>query len=212
MNINDVTPEMLAEYDAHMARQFNVMIVNKSDVPLMEAIGTGFEIARTLGAKLPTAKEWMENYWTMFGPLLVRPKKLPTDPLTRVRIMAHECQHGEQFHSGDKELAQIDKHVAFAWLYLTSQEARWRLELWAIRAEMEVHYALTGGFPSMADVSRMVEGGYALDAAYRPTHESAIASFGAQLQNDGLILTPAGRAAIQWCANNNIDIVGRVRT
>lgn len=155
------TEESYKEYEAFICKKFDVDVIDRNDVPKIQELSKFIDVIRIFAPNMPKGDEWIESWSFAFANRLFIAKT--DDPIARASILAHEAQHGLQWHRKTPQ-ADIPPHFYFMWLYVTEQEARVRLEVEAYRAGHEVHHMLSGTLHDARSVGSVLEGGYLLSA------------------------------------------------
>lgn len=159
----EITDGDVRHFHSEMGRRFHGSVIDKDNAIEMKIVANVLDTIRLVtGRPLPSAQEFMQNYATT---LLNRIYIPPTwDAATRLSVGVHEFTHVDQLWHGEFEGDEgIGGSFGFAYLYLTEDEARIRLEQRALRAQWEVNYiALGQPLPSPKDMTEILEGGYAL--------------------------------------------------
>lgn len=191
-----------------LATQVRGWIVRKNDVPFIAIVRAAFDVARTLGANVPSGADF-DRMSHAIGPFLVIADESESDPAALVETITHEAEHVGQFWRG--EFADktphgdraLDGGVAFAWLYLVEPLARIRFEARAYRAGFEVRHALGSPLPSAEQCVDALFRFYALPAEHR---EFALTMFESMLVSvaKGVVTTDAGKAMIQHLRNHGV--------
>lgn len=164
--------------------------VSKDNVPTELAARVVFDGARFVGVEgLPTAEQFLNDYFQGIGPLFLVPKgwRSRMAPRAQVRIVAHEGTHGGQFFGDPKMVIWYPQHT----------EARGVYEVEAFGSGDELDFALDGTVPERLDeLDHPVREGYALTPADRELvgglREQRITSI-----VNGVIATRTGRLAIR---------------
>lgn len=199
-----ITRETATRFAREMERRFNARIVSKNDAVEMRIIAAALDVARTLGASVPTAGDFLERTATTIGPLIYVPDSFWDDPAFLVEIITHECQHVWQFWhgTGDGHANAADRDLpggfGFAWLYLVEPEARVRIEAEAYAAGMEARTIGLGEPlpPSLDALAMPLEGGYALGREHIVLGRALLESAATTISH-GAAMTEAGQRAIE---------------
>lgn len=160
--------------------------VSKDSLPIDLAARVIFDGARFVGvAGLPTARQFMEDYFQGIGPVFLTPKgwRSRLTPRAQIRIVAHECTHGGQLYADPKMLVWYVQHT----------EARGVYEEEAFGSGFEVDYLVEAAIPSrLEDLDHAERQGYALTAGdlelVRGLGEQRVTSIA-----NGVIATRTGR-------------------
>ena len=182
----------------HLCLRFRALIRSKESAVEMEAIAKAFNVARLLGAGVPSEAAFMDTYWTTLGPIIYRPRNaVPTHD--NPRPVFHEIGHVVGFWRDP---------YAFVTRYAT-QRGRAELEAEAGRSAMEAWYLLTGELPASREALDITRHGYALDSnpgahddhadLTRDLLEQALVSVRA-----GVVSTDVGIEVRDWLARNGI--------
>lgn len=155
------TEQNYAAYEKFICGTFNVNVVKRDDIPRIKDIAQIIDTIRIFAPNMPKGDEWIKSWSFAFANQLLIAET--ADPAARAAVLAHEAQHGVQWHHRTPQ-ADVPQHFHFWWLYLIEQEARVRLEVEAYRAGYEVERMLTGTVRSSDEVHKILEGGYALSA------------------------------------------------
>lgn len=186
------TEQDYANYERFIRDTFKLYVVDRNDVPELDKIAFVIDAIRMFRPNMPSGKEWLANWSFAFADRLFIAEK--SDPIVRASILAHEAQHGVQWHRTTPQ-ADVPHHLHMWWLYVVEPEARIRLEVEALRAGNEVYSALTGTVDPATDAKKILEGGYVItpelgdfsEQLYRPA-ELAI--------SQGLYSTEIGIATV----------------
>lgn len=202
-----------------LALQVRGWIVRKNDIPFIAIVRSVFDVARTLGANVPSGADF-DRMSHAIGPFIAIAHEAAsgaaeTDEAEEqaaaelVETIAHEAEHVGQFWRGefrDKKPhgdRALDGGVAFAWLYLVEPIARIRFEARAYRAGFEVRHALGVPLPSPEQCVDALFHFYALPDEHR---EFALTMFTSMLVSvgKGVVTTDAGKAMIQHLRNHGV--------
>lgn len=153
------TEEHYAAYEKFICQKFDLHVVDRNDVPKIRELARIIDVIRLFAPNMPKGDEWIEQWSFAFANMLLLAKI--EDPIARAETLAHEAQHGVQWHRRTQQ-ADVPPHFSFWWLYLVEQEARVRLEVEAFRAGFEIEAMLTGKVREAPEVGRILEGGYLL--------------------------------------------------
>lgn len=202
-----------------LALQVRGWIVRKNDVPFIAIVRSAFDVARTLGANLPSGADF-DRMSHAIGPFLVIADDPPDGAnesdsdeeqaaAALVETVAHEAEHVGQFWRGEfRDKAPhgdraLEGGVAFAWLYLVEPLARIRFEARAYRAGFEVRHALGVPLPTAEQCVDALFRFYALPDAHR---EFALTMFESMIVSvaRGVVTTDAGKGMIQHLRNHGV--------
>lgn len=197
-----------------LATQVRGWIVRKNDVPFIAIVRAAFDVARTLGANVPSGADF-DRMSHAIGPFLVIADDPPegvdeaTAAAELVETITHEAEHVGHFWRGEfrdktpHEDRALEGGVAFAWLYLVEPAARIRFEARAYRAGFEVRHALGLPLPTAEQCVDALFRFYALPDEHR---EFALTMFTSMLVSvsKGVVTTDAGKAMIQHLRNHGV--------
>lgn len=182
----ELTNRIADAFIRHLSRRVHARVIRKSMAIEMELVASALEVARSLGAEVPSAGDFLNNYATSVGPLVYLPDNL--SPQDAVITFTHEAQHVIQFWRHGLDMF---------WLYLTEPEARVRYEAEAYRAGLEVATALGLPLPSLQDLAWPLEAGYALDEGAKKLGRQLL-EVAATSVSSGIVSTEAGTMAVDY--------------
>lgn len=186
-------------FGAYMEERFDCSVVAKESAPEMDAIATGFDLARFFGATgVAKGDAFKTHFTTTVGSRIYMPKSHREDPLLFIEILTHECQHVLQFQ---------ESGLKFAWLYLAEPEARVKYEADAYAAGLAVERWLTGHTDDnkIDWVVDSLVSSYHLRAEDAKLAEKMLKSHYVSIKN-GIVMSKAGREAISWLDTNHPEL------
>ena len=186
-------------FGAYMEERFDCSVVAKESAPEMDAIATGFDLARFFGATgVAKGDAFKTHFTTTVGSRVYMPKSHREDPLLFIEILTHECQHVLQFQ---------ESGLKFAWLYLAEPEARVKYEADAYAAGLAVERWLTGHTDDnkIDWVVDSLVSSYHLRAEDANLAEKMLKSHYVSIKN-GIVMAKAGREAISWLETNHPEL------
>lgn len=186
-------------FGAYMEERFDCAVVAKESAPEMDAIATGFDLARFFGATgIAKGGDFKSRFTTTVGSRIYMPKPHRDDPLLFIEILTHECQHVLQFQ---------ESGLKFAWLYLAEAEARVKYEADAYAAGLAVERWLTGHTDDnkIEWIVDSLVSSYHLRAEDANLAEKMLKSHYASIKN-GIVMSKAGREAISWLEANHPEL------
>lgn len=186
-------------FGAYMEERFDCAVVAKESAPEMDAIATGFDLARFFGATgVAKGDDFKSRFTTTVGSRIYMPKPHRDDPLLFIEILTHECQHVLQFQ---------ESGLKFAWLYLAEAEARVKYEADAYAAGLAVERWLTGHTDNnkIEWVVESLVSSYHLRAEDASLAEKMLKSHYVSIKN-GIVMSKAGREAISWLNANHPEL------
>lgn len=184
------------QFSQAMCRHFHATMLHKQNAFEMEIVATAMDILRRFGAQLPDRETFLNRFATTIGGLIYMPDGWT--PWKQIEVLTHELQHVHQFF---KHGLGLPGGPGMWWLYISSPEARSRYEAEAMRAQVEVIFAVTGEVPTLERLLEPLAESYALD-------QNAITLAGDLLEisctsvKDGIVSTEAGKQAIEWLKKN----------
>lgn len=183
----------------YLCQRFHAFRVRKNDVPGIKIIQAALDVARTLGADLPSGEDFVEKYATTIGPTVFVPDGL--DPDQQMELMVHEIQHVHQFWTGGDQTG-LGGNFTQLWLYTFEPEARVRYEVEAYRAQWEWLLARGRAMPATIDeVALPLEHGYMLSDEQKQFAKDLL-EVAATTASKGIVSTQVAAAAIDWTRQN----------
>ena len=192
-----VTEAQFQAFQKQLLRPLGGRLINRESAYEMGLIARLFDFLHELGLPLPPREEFLNGYATTLGPMVYLPSGW--DPTTKLITLVHEAEHVSQWNTGEfDDDVGIAGHFDMAFLYLTSGQARVRLEQRAARAAGEFIHAVSDlpRLPSIAEATRFLEAGYLLggeDLAFA----NDLAVHWLTEVGHGMYDTTAGREAIR---------------
>lgn len=186
MSDHSTNSDMREALARHLLSRFRAITREKSDAVEMEATAKVFDVARLLGAGVPTSDDFMSRYWTTLGPVIYAPQGRLPRLGQHLRVLAHEVGHVVDFW--------VDP-VGFVARYCTDK-GRAELEAHAERGAMEVIWLLDGRLPTYAGVD-VTRHGYALGAGHADLTQGLLEQ-AATAVSAGLVSTDVGLEALAW--------------
>lgn len=131
--------------------------IRRKDVNAMKIVAAAFDVAGVFTSGIPTGDDFLNHFATTLGAEIFIPlKMLQGDPKALVALVAHECEHVEQFRR---------EGYAMPWLYATESEARAKYEADGYGTGLDVAYAFGYGLPaSLDDIAPSLVSAYHLRA------------------------------------------------
>ena len=146
--------DLCAALAAFLLSRFCAVVRSKGKAVEMEVVAGVFDVAKLLGAGVPSSEEFLMRYWTTLGPVIYAPADRAGNLGASLRVLVHELTHVVQFWRDP---------LGFVGRYLTSR-GRAELEAEAERAACEAWWILTGEIPADLGAVDITRHGYALDS------------------------------------------------
>jgi len=190
------TADEARAFTTYMARLFGATIIRKDQSWAMEWIAFGFDMVRKFKPGLPTGQMFLEQFATTIGTLIYLPANLTPDQ--EIEVVAHECQHVEQFVHGGAATG-LAGGPAMWWLYLRESEALVRYEAEAYRTSLEMQLARFGLLPSLESLVFPLEGNYGIeDEGHKQLAKDLLEIGATSVVKTGRPSTKAGQAAVEF--------------
>ena len=183
--MKNITPQIVKDYHAYMAKKFNAVIIQKKDaagmlfidhaLSLMGVKKKGYfldHFALTLGNRI----------YIHWEPGVGTPQQLAY----QIRVLAHECQHVLQYRDDPR----------FALRYLLSKSRRAHFEAQAMHCDLELYHWLYGAAMSVALLTGTLKY-YRVRSADRAVARQDLNIYN-QAVSRGQISTKPGKVAIRW--------------
>lgn len=193
MTAAPLDPSLRGDLARHLLSRFRAVVASKGDVGALGGLARAFDVARLFGQNVPSSAEFLDEFWTTVGPVILRPRGTSTDLGAHLRVVCHEVTHVVQFWRDGAGFV-----AAYA-----NPRGRAELEAEAERGAMEAWWAATGELPASLDALDVARHGYAFDPApgahddlidlCRDLLEQALPSVAA-----GALGTDVGIAARAW--------------
>lgn len=192
MKTREITEADFKSFAQHMTALYGATLIHKQDAIEMQWLAKGFDVARMLGAQVPSSNDFLEHTATTIGTLIYMPDGW--SPEERVIVLAHECAHVAQFTRG---MGRLSGGPGMWWLYLVEPEARVTYEADAYASDLTVQYALNGVLSDLDSLMMPLEGGYMLGQKERDLGRALIEQAATSVVN-GAGNFSAGNAAVEW--------------
>lgn len=200
-------PATQEEADAlsqYLCQRFHAFRVRKNDLPGIKVIEHALDVARALGADLPSGDDFVNRVATTIGNMIMIPDGL--DPDGQMELMVHETTHVDQLWTGGQQTG-IGGGFSMLWLYTVEPEARVRCEVEAYRAQWEWLLARGRALPSTIDeVAFPLEHGYMLNDGQRQLGRDLLEA-GVTTASKGIASTRVAQAAIDWAHRSDRHLV-----
>lgn len=196
----ELTDKDFRSLSAYLSTRAKAHVVFKQDAIEMKMMASVIDDVRgILGSSVisMTGKDWMERYATTIGPLVYIPENW--SPLAKVCGLVHEIQHVHQWNKRQPQ-SDLPSDLGFAWLYLTSGEARVRFEVEGYRAgQLEAYRLLTGTIPDLGPLAAPLEGPtYILSDEDKKLAHVLLGVAGTTVESGVFPSTEAGRDFHRW--------------